>query len=89
MRMSGDTNVGEGLMSKQNRTLVLRALTDAKFRRQLQSDPVTALGKGKLTQTQQQEVNLVLALVKGIEKQITGVADQLLCVNGGGCRGIA
>jgi len=76
-------------MSKQNRALVLRALTEPKFRRQLESDPVTALGKAKLTQTQQQEVKLVLALVKGIEKQIAGVADQLLCTNGGGCRGIA
>jgi hypothetical protein len=30
------------------------------------------------------EVRLVLAAVKGIDKQIGSLADELLCANGGG-----
>jgi len=64
-----------------NRELVLRALTDRKFRQLLQANPVQALGK-KLTALQQQEVKLVLATVRGIEAQVHSLADELLCANG-------
>lgn len=74
-------------MGKPNRELVLRALTDATFRKQLEADPEKALGKSGLTETQKQEIRLVIASVKGIENHIHGLADQLLCVNGG-CRGV-
>jgi hypothetical protein len=67
-----------------NRKMVIKALTDPKFRRLLKSDPTAALGKRKLTDIQQKEVNLVLAAVKGIDQQINSLADELLCANGGG-----
>lgn len=69
---------------KVNRKLVVQALTDPKFRRQLKSDPAKALGVKKLSSIQRKEVDLVLAMVRGIDRQITNLADELLCANGGG-----
>jgi len=67
-----------------NRKMVIRALTDPKFRRELKADPGAALGKKKLTDVQLKEVQLVLAAVKGIDQQVANLADELLCANGGG-----
>ena len=72
-----------------NRKLVLQVLTDPKFRRQLKANPAKALGKRKLSQVEKKEVDLVLAAVKGIDRQIGSLADELLCANGGGGCGIA
>lgn len=72
-----------------NRKLVLKVLTDPKFRRQLKDNPAEALGKRKLTPVEIKEVELVLAVVKGIDRQIGSLADELLCANGGGGCGIA
>ena len=73
--------------TKVNRALVLRALTDLKFRKLLESTPAKAIGKA-VTAVQKREIDLVLATIRGIEAQIRHVADQLLCANGGPC-GIA
>lgn len=64
---------------KANRELVLRALTDPKFRRQLEKNPRKALGKPRLTTVQKREVDLVLASVRGIQSQMNNMADKLLC----------
>lgn len=64
-----------------NRQLVLRALTDRTFRKLLEEKPEEAVGK-RLTDVARQEVRLVLAAVKGIEGQISSLADNLLCANG-------
>ncbi len=64
-----------------NRELVVRALTDAKFRRLLKTDPAKALAK-EITPLHQREIALVLATVRGIESQIGHIADELLCANG-------
>ena len=69
---------------KINKKLVVQALTDPKFRKQLKDNPAKALSKKKLTALQQKEVNLVLAMVRGIDRQIANLADELLCANGGG-----
>lgn len=74
--------------AKLNRDIILRALTDRKFRAQLQSDPAKALGK-KITSENRRELDLVLAAVRGIETQIRHLADELLCANGPGPCGIA
>jgi hypothetical protein len=71
-----------------NKQLVVKALTDTSFRNMLEKDPKKALGKAKLTEKQALEVKLVLTAVKGIERQISSLADELLCANGGPC-GIA
>jgi hypothetical protein len=71
-----------------NKELVVRALTDPKFRKLLATDPAKALGVAKLTAVKEREVKLVLAVVKGIDRQIANLADELLCANGGPC-GIA
>lgn len=67
---------------KANKKLILRALTDPRFRRLLATDPMEALGKRKLTDVQRKEVQLVLATVKGIESQMNVMADHLLCACG-------
>lgn len=66
---------------KGNRDLVLRALTDRRFRKLLGEDPARALGKAP-TDVNQREVRLVLATIRGLEAQIKSVGDELLCLNG-------
>jgi hypothetical protein len=70
-----------GKKRRLNRGLVLRALTDPKFRKLLQTNPSKAIGK-TATELHQREVGLLLATVKGIETHIRLVADELLCLNG-------
>ena len=72
-----------------NRKMVIRALTDPKFRRALKDDPGAVLGKKKLSDIELKEIKLVLAAVKGIDQQIGNLADELLCANGGGGCSIA
>jgi hypothetical protein len=72
---------------KKQKELVLKALTDPSFRKALTNEPEKALGK-KLTAKMTRELKTILKLVKGIEEQISHLADELLCANGGPC-GIA
>ncbi len=74
-------------LKKAQKDLILKALTDASYRRLLATDPAKALGK-KITAQIEKEVKMVLAVVKGIDAQISHLADELLCANGGPC-GIA
>jgi hypothetical protein len=74
-------------MKKAQKELILKALTDASFRKLLTADPTKALGK-KITAEIEKEIKIVLAIVKGIDAQISHLADELLCANGGPC-GIA
>jgi hypothetical protein len=71
-----------------NRELIIRALTDATFRRALSSDPVRALGVRSLTRLNRKEIDSILGKVRQIEGQIASLADELLCASGGPC-GIA
>jgi hypothetical protein len=66
---------------RQNRELILKALTDPKFRRELKAAPERVMRK-RGTRVNRAEIALVLAAVKGIEAQIRGLADELLCLNG-------
>lgn len=72
---------------KGNRDMILRALTDRKYRKLLEDTPEQALGV-KVTDVQQREISLVLATVRGLEAQIKSVGDELLCLQGPPC-GIA
>lgn len=74
-------------MANENakKELILQALTDPKFRRLLEREPSKALKISKLTEVQLTEVAMILEVVKGIDQQISGMADKLLC-NNGGCR---
>lgn len=71
-------------LKKRQKELVLKALTDPVFKRLLAKDPQKALGK-KVTATMQKEIAMLLAVIKGIESQISAIADELLCANGGPC----
>jgi len=67
-----------------NKKMVIQALTDKKFRKLLREKPAKALGKKKLSRIEAKEVDMVLAVIKGIDRQIASLADELLCANGGG-----
>lgn len=73
---------------RANKALVVKALTDPKFRKLLEEKPTAAMGVKSLSAAQDAEIRLVLATVKGLNAHISAMADKLLCVNGGGC-GIA
>lgn len=64
---------------KVNKQLILRALTDPKFRKKLERNPAAALGKKDLTAIHKKEVDMVIAAVRGIESQMSIIADELLC----------
>jgi hypothetical protein len=72
---------------KGNRDMILRALTDRKYRKLLEEKPEEALG-ARVSDIQQREVSLVLATIRGLEAQIKAVGDELLCLEGPPC-GIA
>jgi len=74
-------------LKKRQKELILRALTDPSFRNGLINEPEKTLGT-KLTSEKKKEIKMILAFVKGIDSQISHLADELLCSNGGPC-GIA
>jgi hypothetical protein len=78
----------EGEKREVNRKLVLRALTEPEFRKKLEAAPREVLGIREFSATNELEIRFVLAAVRAIEAQIGGLADELLCANGGPC-GIA
>ena len=71
-----------------NKKLIIKALTDPKFRRMLVANPSKALGVTRLSAVNKREIQLVVRTVRGIESQISSMADYLLCVTDGPC-GIA
>ena len=75
-------------ITAKNRELIYKALTDANFRKQLESQPAKALGVSALTPVKEKEVQNILKRIKEIDTRIGGLADELLCANGGPC-GIA
>ena len=70
---------------KVNKQLVIRALTDPKFREMLAADPRKVLGIPRFSNINEQEIKFVLAAVQAIDYQITALADKLLCANGDPC----
>jgi hypothetical protein len=71
-----------------NKQLIIKALTEPKFRKMLATEPEKAIGMQRLSVENRTEIRFVLATAKAIESHIAGLADELLCANGGGC-GIA
>ena len=74
--------------SEANKALICKALTDVTFRKQLETEPTKALGVKTVTPAKTKEITKVLATLKEIDARINGLADELLCANGGPC-GIA
>lgn len=64
-----------------NRSLILKALTDVAFRKQLEVDPAKALGTKTLTSAKAAEIKKILATIKEIDARINGIADELLCAD--------
>ena len=70
--------------SDKNKAMIYKALTDLDFRRTLEKNPAKALGidADKMTAENFHEVKFVLTMVKGVNNQISQMADALLCKNG-------
>lgn len=68
--------------AKKNREIILKALTDPKFRKALEEDPAKTLNMREFTDVNKQEIRLVLAAVRGINTLISAAADQILCMDG-------
>lgn len=64
-----------------NRDMIYKALTDAKFRKQLEEDPNSALGKKKLSTRNLEEIRKVLEIVGQIDVKIGTLADAILCAS--------
>jgi hypothetical protein len=73
---------------EKNRALVYKALTDPDFRKQLTTQPAKALGVTTLTPEKAKMVKTALSAIQEVELKLNGIADELLCANGGPC-GIA
>lgn len=65
-----------------NKQLIVRALTEPRFRKLLVTDPAKALDVSRISAQNEQEIGFVLAAVEGIEYQISALADKLLCLDG-------
>jgi len=60
--------------------MILRTLTDHGFRDALEVNPQVVLGR-PMSASNQHEIRLVLAAVKGIEAQIKALGDELHCLS--------
>ena len=63
--------------------LIIKALTDPKFRLALTKRPGPTLGIKELTPSKKKEIAKILRKVKEIDARIASLADELLCANGG------
>ena len=79
----------ESSPKETKKSLILKALTDLKFRKLLTTSPEKALNVRRLTEANKTEVRMILASVKAIEGHIAILGDSLLCAGGGGGCGIA
>jgi hypothetical protein len=70
---------------EKNKNMLMKALTDPKFRELLKSSPQKALGLKTITDKNKQEIAKITQLVSKFESDLASLADQLLCANGGGC----
>lgn len=62
-----------------NRELIIRAITDPTFRKQLEHSPKEALGLREFTERNRTEVRAILDAVAKIDGMVSGTADMLLC----------
>lgn len=69
----------------KNRQLVYKSLTDPAYRKLLLESPEKALNVKTLTPDKLAMVKKMVERIKIIENDISHVADELLCANGGPC----
>jgi hypothetical protein len=73
-------------MKKQ---LVLRALTDPKFRKLLEENPIEAMEMAGIRGGFTTDANAILHAVGEVESTVSKIGEQILCSGGGGgCCGI-
>lgn len=68
---------------RRHKELILRALTDPNFRRELEDNPERVMGH-EISREARLEIDMVLKLIEDIDSQIMEMADKLLCNGGGG-----
>lgn len=72
----------------KRREMILRAVADPKFRRELLKNPKKVFGVKELTPEDQQSLEMLRRVLPAIDGMIDGISDSLLCGTGG-CGGLA
>ncbi len=72
----------------KRREMVLRALADPKFRKELLENPEKVFGVEKLTKEDIQSLRMLKRVLPAIDGMVTGISDSILCGTGG-CGGLA
>jgi hypothetical protein len=72
----------------KRREMILRAVADPKFRRELLRNPKNVFGVRSLTPKDIQSLAMLKRVLPAIDGMIDGISDSLLCGTGG-CGGLA
>ena len=72
----------------KKKEMVLRALVDPRFRKELLENPEKVFGVEKLTESDVQSVEMLRKVLPAVDGMVTGISDSILC-GGGGCGGLA
>jgi hypothetical protein len=72
----------------RRREMILRAVVDPKFRRELLRNPKKVFGVQELTPEDKQSLDMLKRVLPAIDGMIDGISDSILCGTGG-CGGLA
>jgi hypothetical protein len=73
---------------EKRREMVLQAVVDPKFRRELLRNPKKVFGVKELTSEDKQSLEMLKRILPAIDGMIDGISDSILCGTGG-CGGLA
>ena len=74
----------KGLDKKE---IILKAMVDPKFRKELLSAPEKVLGK--MTREDMHMIERMKTILPGLDEMVNTMASNILCGGGGGCPGLA
>lgn len=72
----------------KRREMILRAVVDPRFRRELLRNPKKVFGVKELTTEDKQSLDMLKRILPAIDGMIDGISDSILCGTGG-CGGLA
>lgn len=72
----------------RRREMILRAVVDPRFRKELLRNPKKVFGVTELTPEDKQSLDMLKRILPAIDGMIDGISDSILCGTGG-CGGLA
>lgn len=72
----------------KRREMVLRAVVDPRFRKELLQNPEKVFGVKRLTREDKQSLDMIKRVLPALDGMIDGISDSILCGTGG-CGGLA